>query len=542
MSKFEQSQEARKLLKAGQPDQALSIYRDIWETYPEERNEWDAYFGLKALKECKQLVIGKDENLIPDLPSWETAIIEQFADSERVTGIYAWVLYYRYIKPFDENNPARAEAGVEKMLEIVGQKDMTIEENQNYPCPATMGVMKLLKAYKKPNLNIHKTSYWLEKIDPEKLNRQSSPYETDDGKTRESASDFEDYCSLKTNYLFKTEQYQTCIEWCEKALSEVSKFHYDNDIWFQRRQALSLTKVGANEEAETIFEKILESKNGEKWFIEFELSELYLEEKNYEKALDHAVKAALIGKDYDKKVRLFFNMSRIFAFRKQIKEGRMHAQLVKAVLTKFEFGEKPEYQEMYNYFKLDENSVPFKEILQQCKKCWKVVAFEGRTQYLGKIKYLHKSGKSGIVTTQDGVEYFFAVRDIINDNPHKLIAEAEVEFYLKAATDPQGNPTQHAEHLKVTKWPKMEVSSSGLKIGDQLNGVIDGIAPFGLFVKVGEVTGLLHRSKIPDIARGEDLSHKFCQGNNISVEVIGFREGKPNFGCSKIIKPVKPNS
>ena len=49
MNKFEQSQEAKRLLNSGQAGEAFRLYRDIWEALPEDRNEWDAFFAITQL-------------------------------------------------------------------------------------------------------------------------------------------------------------------------------------------------------------------------------------------------------------------------------------------------------------------------------------------------------------------------------------------------------------------------------------------------------------------------------------------------------------
>ncbi|MCB9053311.1 MAG: S1 RNA-binding domain-containing protein [Lewinellaceae bacterium] len=534
MNKFEQSQEAKRLLNSGQAGEAFRLYRDIWEALPEDRNEWDAFFAIKALRQWEQSNEPMDENLKATLPAWEEEMLEQFPDSEKVKNMYAWLLYDRHVKHFDENNPDASEPGIQKLVEVAGQQDKNLEEKDAYPCPATLGVLKLLKAYKKPNLNLGKTEYWLGKLAPEKLSRKEQQYETQEGKERKGASDFEDYCSLITNFLLARERYEECMHWCYRALNDLPELHYDNQIWFKRRIGLSLLKLGRMEEAEAAFEDILQEKAGQKWFIESELSELYLEEKEYEKALAHAVNAALIGRDYDKKARLFFNMSRIFAWLGHKEEGKDHAELIRAVNQKFDYQDRQEYRKMYKYFGLDTAApVSFRDTLDRCRKHWHTAAFRGREQYQGTIKLIHRNGKSGILTREDGADFFFSIRELAHFNPKRQMEGAKVTFYLKPATDRDGNPDHHAEHIEVTSWPEIVKEADGLKVGDELTGVVNGVAPFGVFVKVGPATGLLHRSKIPHVSREEGLALRFPEGAEIKVRILSFREGKPNFGLQQ---------
>lgn len=523
MTKREITDRAKRYLQENNHAEALKLYRQAWDDYPEERSAWDALFSVKALRESS----GRDMD-------WENEMLEAFPEDEKLSGIYSWLLYDRHIKNFNENDPGAAEPSIEKILELVGQQDKREEKENSYPCPATIGVMKLLKAYKKPNLNIAKTRYWLEKLAPEKLSRREVTFLAGDGQERESASDFENYCSIKTNLLLKTEQYEDCIAWCDKALSELPNLHYNNQVWFQRRKALSLVKLGRVEEAEAIFEHILEDKAGQKWFIQAELSEIYVEEKDYENGLKYAAEAALTGKDYDKKARLFFNMSRIYAWLGEKDKGKDHAKLVRAINRQFEYQDRPEYIEMYGYFGLeDRDGDDWKPLVGKCRQYWQETCFQGRQQHTGKIKLLHRNGKSGIITGEGGRDYFFSVREIINFNRRKPLENAKVSFYLKSATDRDGNPDEHAEHIEVLAWPTPVKYLGELKMGDSISGIVDGVAPFGLFIRAGGTTGLLHRSKIPFVSREDNLQDQFFKGMKVEVEVIGFKGEKLDLAWGK---------
>jgi hypothetical protein len=42
-----------KALIISSPDEAVKLYRDIFEAYPNEFNDWDAFYSMKALRASK---------------------------------------------------------------------------------------------------------------------------------------------------------------------------------------------------------------------------------------------------------------------------------------------------------------------------------------------------------------------------------------------------------------------------------------------------------------------------------------------------------
>jgi len=518
MTKREQTDQAKKLLEIEKkPNEALAIYQQVWNNFKEERNEWDAVYSLKSIRAAKE----KHEQ-------WEKEVMEAYPESIKVKGLYKWILFDRFIKPFKSLKIDIAEKGIRQIVETYEQQNFNVEEPSTFPCPYTIGVFKLLKAYKKPNFNTNKIGLWISKLDPDKLSRQFQTMQVD-GKTKELASDFEEYYAVLTKYLLEIKDYQKCIEICEKGLLEIDNFHYDNDIWFQRRKALSLLKQGKSEEAELLFEQLLEKKAGQKWFIEKELSEIYVEEKEFEKALLHAAKAAMMGQDIDKKAGLYYTLSRVFAWLKRTEEGKIHAELVLAVSKKFDLKLKPDYEKMFKYFnvEVDHPKNP-RTLIRTCEKIWEKVVFADKEQYQGEIIKVHNNGKSGNIKRQDGQTFFFSMREITNHRRHEEIEGALVNFYLKPATDRDGNPTSHGENITITKRPTPIHQDSNFKKGDQFPAIVDGIAPYGIFVQFNETKGLVHRSKT-SIGAEESLEQHFRRGMKVRVEFIGFHKGKPSF-------------
>jgi len=108
-------------------------------------------------------------------------------------------------------------------------------------------------------------------------------------KDMELASVQEEWYAHYSKALYQTASYEQCVEICKQALENVKVFHYSNDCWLARRMALCLKKMGDTAQAIISLEKLLKRKR--EWFILKELSELYLEVAQADRALGYAKEA-----------------------------------------------------------------------------------------------------------------------------------------------------------------------------------------------------------------------------------------------------------
>ena len=96
------------------------------------------------------------------------------------------------------------------------------------------------------------------------------------------ASDKEKWYATKSKALFELRLFQECFDISEKALHEFNDFHYNNDLWFARRMALSKKSLGNLNEAINDLEKIFRRKK--EWFIQKEIGDILLETGKIEEA------------------------------------------------------------------------------------------------------------------------------------------------------------------------------------------------------------------------------------------------------------------
>ncbi len=94
------------------------------------------------------------------------------------------------------------------------------------------------------------------------------------------------------------------------------------------------------------------------------------------------------------------------------------------------------------------------------------------------------------------------------------------------------------EALETYSQTAREEKLSDIKIGDTMEGVVTGIMPFGVFIDLGGVEGLVHISEIA----WEKVNHPsdyFSVGKSIKVQVLGVDEVSKKLALS--VKRLIPN-
>ena len=147
-------------------------------------------------------------------------------------------------------------------------------------------------------------------IDPKDLSSIPTQYTDHAGKEREMASDKETYFQLKSDLLFREKQYEDCILCCTTAIDEIENFHYDNNIWLERRVALALDNLGHIDDAIITLKKLILI--SDKWFLLYELGKCYLRKKETKQALIYMLRAACTKDPEKMKVKLIESIGDIF--------------------------------------------------------------------------------------------------------------------------------------------------------------------------------------------------------------------------------------
>lgn len=453
MTKSELMDKAKSALNNKNVKEAASYFNQVLQDYSENLEGWDVFHMLKCTR-----MGGKIEAI--------DALAEDFKDFSPVKNIYAWHLYDQHVKNFSNSNLDEHEKGIEKISELIEQKDFNSDDSDDVPCAYTMGVLKMVKAFRKPNINIDKVSYWIGKLDPLKLSDREFVFNDKTGKERRLASDLEDYYSSLSDLKLKKGDYQECIEACDEALKTIKKFHYDNDIWFKRRKALSLISSGQEEDGFKLLLALSENRKGDKWFIYSEIGKIYFEHEEYDKSIEYCKKGISATGDEAYKINLLILTARCLFKLNNLEDAEIVAHYVAGISLINELKEKQDIQRIFSYFNIKLNKVenPKQYLSMYRKKVDELFDIDRNRNNKGKIshhrrnkgqeneiegekisgiiKVVHANGKSGHVTA-NSKDYFFGMRDVRVDK-NKLDRGVEVKIILKDARDKQGNPEQHA--------------------------------------------------------------------------------------------------
>lgn len=233
-------------------------------------------------------------------------------------------------------------------------------------------------------------------------------------KSVELASDKEKWYATKSKALFELRLFQECFDISEKALHEFNDFHYNNDLWFARRMALSKKSLGNLNEAINDLEKIFRRKK--EWFIQKELSALYFEANNLDRAYQYALEAMArngFGK-LEFKIGLIFLLGNILKTQSNTTMANKHFWAVKCIREQNGWKIPSELQQELNSFW--STTISCENLLTELKKFWKPVKIENKSKqnntsefFLGVIKKIlndNEKGKDGFITSNNKDFYF----------------------------------------------------------------------------------------------------------------------------------------
>ena len=320
-------------------EQALPLYKQLWEEYREDCNEWEGWsyaFCLKHLKDYqKALEVCRE-------------VYPLNKEFENIKGVYAWCIYYTEIALKVINDEPKFFKAGEGILKLSKQDDQY--------SPYTQTVFKILEYLNdKAIYPTDKILEWTDKLNFEILDNTPFSFTDNEGKTRELAPKKEQYFMWRTKALLEKCLFDECIELSQKALDTFENFHYSNDIWFARRISLSYKGLGQPETALEQLKSLLKRKN--EWFIHKEIAEIYFEQGNKEQALKFAINSALSFGDADKKLNLYKLLSEILISNNQNEEAKKHVEFMYQIRKAHEWKIDNDLQNLINKFEIDTTKI-----------------------------------------------------------------------------------------------------------------------------------------------------------------------------------------
>jgi tetratricopeptide (TPR) repeat protein len=288
----EQFAQAFQLRKEKKYREALGLYEPLYANEPDRFGEWEGWSFASCYRGLAQ------HNTCLD---YCRIFYKKFPEAPLIKQLYAWSVYYTQIANA-ENIPAYPT--LKKAMEAIVKMS---PPGTAYGCAerAIFKVIKHLGNQMQPNWP--EINRLLGFLDSDKLSQETYTVDLGKGKKSELASDLEEWFSWKTKAMLQTEQWQACIDSCDRATLLIKKWHYSNNIWFARRKAAALSKLGETEAAKSILSNLITLKK--EWFLLQDMAEL---ENDATKALGLCTEAAVMYGDLDKKIRLFTKMAQLY--------------------------------------------------------------------------------------------------------------------------------------------------------------------------------------------------------------------------------------
>ena len=503
--KRELEQKARSL-KDENPDEAIQLYREIWDYFNDEFNSWDAFFSIQTLKKSTS-----------DDLDWAFELVEKFPE-ERLINIFSWLCFDKLVKNKNKQELQANESKLLKMAQIVPQKNLL--EDDSFPCALSISIFKLCELYSINIFNAKKINETLSFLDYNFLSKKTRSIETEQRGDLELASDYEKYFALKTKALFKLGEFSDCIELCNTALNTIKEFHYNNDTWFKMRIALSQDRLGNHQKGEELLEEILKSNAGsDKWFIYRDISEIYFEQKDFPKAWKFAVEATYYGNEPHFLIGLFLLQAKILYKLNRSEDGKLLAELIAAIIKEQEWNERQEYKKLFDFYKINIQGVDSStNLYSKAQNFWNNERYGNIPISNGMIISVHKNGKIGRIKDELGIVIDFHKKDLKKKlRSIENLKGSQVKFYcIKSVSG-----VIRAESIEVLSQVSLIKDDS--LVGKIFDGIIDNVTDFGIFVKFDNKKGLVHKNSLLYNLK-DTFGQKFKKGDKISVKVDRITE------------------
>lgn len=423
---IEKRNRAKELLKKEKYEEALPLYENI---YAPDCDKWIAWEYARLLKQLLRL----DDSI---------GISKSLYQREKTftynNNLLSWLLYEKYFK---EKKSEYTVNEISKLYNIaIYVATFTKQEKTSAYEKIIIQMLKILKLSN--NIPYTKVLSLLERLDVTLLSAEAGKFEKD-GRTKEYQSPKEMYYSLKTKALIETEEFELCIECCNKALEDIGVFHHDNNTWILSRKALSYAGLADFECAIKLQKEVLLKKPH--WSLLGEFAEMHLKLGDSKTALLYYCRAALTNDPPKMKVGLYIDIAKVLQETGDTK-GALHHLLFSRQVREQESWSVPfAISNAINELSSQEKVIEIK--LHDLKLFWQKVIYDGMGLQHGNISRLNAGGKTGFIQSGNH-SYFFKSSSFIGKPLFKV--GTNVVFVLIDSFDIKKNqPSCECGYIKI---------------------------------------------------------------------------------------------
>ncbi|MDE6284973.1 MAG: hypothetical protein K2M17_04435 [Bacilli bacterium] len=441
---YEMRNRTKMLLRSGSPttsqyEEALPLCKELWESFSETHELWDAHQYANCLRKlnkldeaevvCESVYFDfKDADLNP----------EQSRPFLYIKNLFAWIINDKYIKTIRQSNYQYATTVLDKLVLLY---ELIQQNESNVPSFSFCALTTLNQLVKMDtSIDYEKFLYVLNRLDPALLSLEAYQYTDSSGKIRENASQREIFYKLKSDALLKTKSYEECILCCNEAMETLEQFHYNNDIWFARKIAIALGALGNIDEAIKKLEKLIVI--SDKWFLLYEIGKLYLQLNQPLRALEYMLRAACTKDPEKMKVSLIESLGDLL---NELDEKAL-AQDNYLFARQIRLSNDWAVQDKLNQKIVVEREVNFKEI----RNSWihRLYQLVGSKQ--GKVNKLFPNKTGGFI--QADKPYYFQLKNFFGRGD--LLKVGDTVIFIVTASYDRKKQIETEEAMVITPFKK----------------------------------------------------------------------------------------
>jgi hypothetical protein len=407
---------------------ALSIYGPLWEADPLAFGDWAGWSYAYCLKQTGKYLQALDVC---------RALYPRFGSFQLLAQLYAACVYHTQFGGKEAPPLPVAKKAVEAMLRLHPP-----HEPYSLTGKALFKYVKMLLGQPRPGWD--EAEALLLQLDPSLLDSATFRMEVPGGRSVEFASPLEEWYSLMIKVKAGKEEPQALLDLLGSARKLQLKWHYNNNIWFARKEAFAYRQLGDNARAESILRELTRKKND--WFLLSDLADTVSEKTE---ALRLCCRAALAHGDLPKKVRLFHKMYRLIRESGDAAVARKHLLLEAALRRAEGWPEGPDLEKaLMDEAVTDAGLFSVNPLLKELTVYWRKASGQDEGLCEGEIDQLLDSGFAGFVKDKSGDRYYFNMRDAraLGNN---CVKGTRVVFELREGFDKKKNkPARNAVNLQ----------------------------------------------------------------------------------------------
>jgi len=399
----------------GRYEQALPVYRTLWEAHRDDCNEWDAWGYAYCLRQC-----GRHGEALDVC----RAAYRQWPDFGLLRTLYAWCIYRTAFTP---------DAGTPELLRA-GRAIIRLCQTGDPYAPYDRAVVRLMEHLLslQPSRGAAALA-WAALLDPVVLPDEPRLISDAQGRPLELASLRERYLAACIKACYLEGRWEDCVTWSEKALDQLDRLHYDNDLWFRRYAALAAARLQRFDVALDLIGYVLARRRA--WFVLQDVAGICAAAGRPDEAMAYALEAALQPGPPGMKVRLYAELAEHLAAADFFKAARQVVELACAVRR--DRGWQPDGRLLVLAGAIEadpDTEIPLRKLRQRSERSLARLRFAMGPASTGTIEKLLPGGRAGFLRDESGRTFYFACSAFLGDSPAAGLA---VEWIAGQAYNPK---------------------------------------------------------------------------------------------------------